>query len=162
MGGFTENAASGASEKPGGHEVVLMWGTAHSMLPLVRRIVDDILLHSKRLAKSKGEKIRLDYRRRTLAWPERSRRYELQEEIADSEDNLLDAAAELDVLGVVLLDTAEGRVGFPTRVNDRQAYFSWQPDDEGLLYWHYAGENVRRPIPPAWSSEAESRFVGKN
>ena len=142
MNGFTENTASGASEKPSGHEVVLMWGTAHNMLPLVRRIVDDILFHGKQLARSKAEKIRLDHRRRTLAWPEQSRRYELQEEIADSEDYLLDAAAELEVLGIVLLDKSEGRVGLPTRVNDKRAYFSWQPDDKDLLYWHYAGENV--------------------
>ena len=122
MNGSTENAASGAPGKSSGHDVVLLWSTARRMLPLVRRIVNDILHHERRLARLQAEKGRLDRTKRSLAWPERSRRYHLHQEIADCEHDMQDAAAELEVLGVVLLDAGEGRVGFPTRVNDAYAF----------------------------------------
>ena len=41
MSGSTENMASGASEK--GREVVLNLSTVHRMLPLVQRIIEDLL-----------------------------------------------------------------------------------------------------------------------
>lgn len=155
MNGSTENAAFGAPEKSGGQETVLLWGTAQRMLPLVRRIVSDILYYSKRLAQLKAEKAHLDSRKHLLSWPERCRRYQLHEEIKDTESNLEEASAELEVLGLVLLDPCAGRIGFPTRVNDRRAFFSWQPDDGDVQFWHFSGEKGRRPIPQAWVRSAD-------
>ena len=47
------------------------------------------------------------------------------------------------------------KIGFPTIVNNRPAYFSWIPGDEALRFWHFADEIARRPIPPAWLRETE-------
>src|SRR5208282_886329 len=146
---------------PGGRDVVLMWGTARRMLPLVQRIVNDIIALTGSLARMGPEKERLDRWRRTLAWPERSQRYRLHEEISRGEEQLRVAMGELEELGVALLAAREGNVGFPTLVNDRRAYFSWRPGDDGLLYWQFAEETVRRPIPPSWVKN-ETQLLGKS
>jgi len=134
--------------------------TARRMLPLVRRIVGDLLQARRRLAQLLPEQNHLDRRRRTLAWPDRARRYQLHEEVADQEQNLQDALAELEVLGLAVLDAAQGRVGFPTTVHDRRAFFSWQAGEETVRGWHFVGETVSRPIPAAWL-EAEAVPAGR-
>jgi hypothetical protein len=157
MNGFTEPRASGASERPGTHERVLTWEDGTAMLPLVGRIAADVRRQVERLARLGPERDRLESRRRTLAWPERARRYQLQEELTEAEKELADARAELEVLGVALLDAAAGLVGFPTVVNDRAAYFSWQPGEEGLGYWNFAGDTHRRPVPADWTRPPRER-----
>jgi hypothetical protein len=161
MSGSTENQAPGASEKSGWHDTVMTWTMAARMLGLVRGIVHDIQTHHRRLAQLRPEKARLDRLRHTLAWPQRSRRYQIQEEVNVTEGLLKDALAELDNLHVAILSLSEGLIGFPTLVNDRQAFFSWRPEEEALQYWQFAGEGARRPIPSAWV-KAESRVLGKS
>jgi hypothetical protein len=153
MNGSKGNRAPNASDQPERGEIILSLTTVQKMLPLVRRIVDDILAGQKTLVRLQPEEDRLDRQKRTLAWPERQRRYRLKEEVAGAEQDLQDAREELDGLGVVLLDGATGRVGFPTMVNNRAAYFSWQPGEEGLHSWHFAEEEACRPIPPGWLKE---------
>jgi hypothetical protein len=151
MNGSTENRAPGASERSGGKGGVLTWVAASRMLPLVQRVVADVLACQGRLDRLQPEKDRLDSRRRTLAWPERARRYHLQEDIAGDERQLREALGELDALGVILLDPLTGQVGFPTLVNKRRAFFSWVPGEQTLAFWHYADDGERRPIPSAWT-----------
>src|SRR5262245_5547190 len=151
MNGSTGNMASGAPEQRG--EIVLSLSTVQRMLPLVQRIVDDILLYQNSVQQLGPEHDRLDRQRRTLAWPQRQRRYQLRDQLAEIERGLHDAMQELQDLGVALLDPEVGRVGFPTRVNDRPAYFSWRHGEEGLRHWHFADDSVFRPIPAAWMKE---------
>jgi hypothetical protein len=162
MSGFAENTAHDASEKPERRETVIHLGVACRMLPLVRQIVDDVLADRRRLNQLRPEQERLDRQRRTLAWPDRARRYQIQEELAAAQKHLQEALEELEGLGIELLDARDGRVGFPTLVNNTRAYFSWRPSEEGLHYWHFAGETLRRPIPVAWRKTAEASFLGKS
>jgi hypothetical protein len=154
MNGSTENTAHGASEKPGRREALFNLATAQGMLPLVRRIVADVLQQQHSLAQLHPEQNRLDRQRHTLSWPERSRRYQVQEEIATANQRLQEALVELANLGVVLVNAQEGQVGFPTVVNSRPAYFSWRPGEEQLRHWHHPEETVRRPIPASWAKSA--------
>lgn len=154
MNGFTENAASGAFEKPDRREEPFTLEVARRMLPLVRRVVGDILQHRRRLARLYPEQERLDRARRTLSWPDRLRRYQLQDEIALEHHYLLDALAELEVLGLDLLDADAGQLGFPTIVNDRLAFFSWRPGEEDIDHWHFGDESLRRRIPASWNQPA--------
>jgi len=157
MSGFTENRASGASERSEGEPVVLTWGAAGAMLPLVGRIAaDEVRLHD-RLGRIRPEKERLDRMRYTLAWPDRARRYALQEEADALLKELQAAGAELEALGVALLHGPTGLVGFPTVVNDRAAYFSWRPGEEKLAFWNYADDLVRRPVPVSWTRPPRGR-----
>ncbi len=134
--------------------IVLDLPTVSKMLPLVRHIVSDTLEAQKELAGIVREQHGLDRNRRALTWPERQRRYFLQDEVARLEQRRKDTVAELKDLGVQVLDMAEGRVGFPTIVNTKPAFFSWGPGEAEVGFWHFAGDDRRRPIPASWTQEA--------
>jgi hypothetical protein len=142
-----------ASDKTERGEMNLNLKTVQRMLPLVQRIVDDILANQKSLLHLQPEEESLDRKRRVLAWPERQRRYQVKDELAQADLRLQDAIGELRELGLVLLDGEQGRVGFPTMVNNRRAYFSWHAGEDGLHSWQFADEDVTRPIPLAWLKE---------
>jgi hypothetical protein len=148
-----------ASDKPEREETNLTLRTVQRMLPLVQRIVDDILVNQKTLQRLQPEVESLDRNKRVLPWEQRQRRYAVQEEVARADSSLQDALSELRELGVVLLDSDEGRVGFPTVVNNRRAYFSWHVGEDGLHSWQFADENTTRPIPLSWLKELS--FSGK-
>jgi len=153
MSGFTEHQASNAGEDTDRQAVVLNLGSARRMLPLLRRIVGDVQAHQQRLDELGPEQDRLDRNRRTLDWPQRQRRYQIHEEFAAAENHLKDILAELEVLGVLLVDAHRGQLALPTVVNGRLAYFSWQPDESSVLYWHFPGEKIRRQIPSNWNEQ---------
>jgi hypothetical protein len=162
MNGSTENRAQGASEKPGRRQEIFNLSVARRMLPLVQRVVGDVMDQRRRLAQLRPEQYRLDRQRRTLAWPERYRRYQIREDVADAERHLQDALAELASLAVVLLDPTVGRIGFPTVVNNREAFFSWQFGEETLNHWHFPEDTARRLIPASWAKTANMRLTAKN
>jgi hypothetical protein len=145
--------APDASEKPVESLPILSLTTVQKMLPLVQRILGDYLHSQHDLVRLQPEEARLDRQRRDLTWPERQRRYQVKEQVAGAESIMDGAVEELDGLGVVLLDGEFGRVGFPTMVNNRRAYFSWRQGEDGLHTWHFAEEEVFRPIPAAWLKE---------
>jgi hypothetical protein len=161
MSGSTENTAYNASDRPERREAAMNLVTARRMLPLVQRIVDDILADNKNLARLQPEQNRLDEQRRDLRWPERQRRYQLREEIVALEGHLRDAIGELHNLSLTLLDATIGRVGFPTIVNDRRAFFSWRPGEEAIRSWHFAEETTCRPIPASWLKVGDISMTGK-
>lgn len=140
-------------EEPGASDRVLSLATVQKMLPLVRGIVADLLVRRGRLDDFVPEQDRLERGKRSLGWSDRRRRYALQEQITCEERAIQSAVDELRDLGLSLLDAGAGRVGFPTLVNNRRAYFTWQPSDDGLHSWQFAEENVCRPIPQAWLKE---------
>src|SRR5262249_16868803 len=135
--------AFGSSAKSKRKEVNMDLTTARQMLPLVRCIVSDITERHGQLQKLQPEQDNLDRHRHDLVWSERERRYRIQEEILTAEKALKSAVSELQELGVSLLDSARGRVGFPTRINGRPAAFSWQPDEENVGFWSYEEEDIR-------------------
>jgi hypothetical protein len=153
MSGSKENATSGAPDKRG--EVILNLSTVQRMLPLVEKIVQDILASQKSVEVLTPEQDRLSRQKRTLDWPQRQRRYQIDDELQAHDRQFQDAVLELQGLGVELLEGEIGRDGFPTLVNNRRSYFSWKPGDEGLKFWHFAEEDNRRPIPASWLQEIQ-------
>jgi hypothetical protein len=98
----------------------------------------------------------LDRNRRALNWTDRQRRYRIRESMEAEKDNLREARAELRALGVGCVDEAAGLVIFPTEVDRRRAYFSWQLGEDNIRFWHFDGETCRRRIPPHWATEEPS------
>ena len=129
MNGYPKRA-SRPSRSQGRAAIVLDLPTVRKMLPLVRQIVTDLLDAERALDGLLWEREGLDRNRRTLSWPERQRRYFLLDEVARLEQRRKNTVTELKELGVQVLDSAHGRVGFPTIVNTKPAFFSWRPDDE--------------------------------
>lgn len=152
------NRASNSTGKSRRKDVALDLPTARRMLPLVRSIVADIVNTRHRLTLLAPERDALDDSRRALDWASRQRRYAVHDEVTQAEKSLATAVSELSSLGVTLVDPADGQVDFPTRVNGRQAVFSWQLGEDGLAHWRYAGEKSRRPIPADWQSASTVRM----
>jgi hypothetical protein len=153
MSGSRSYPTSDASEKPERSEVVLSLTTVYKMLPLVQQIASDIVKSHQAIIQLQPEEERLDSFRRNLNWPMRKRRYEIKEELAKADKDLEVAHSELRELGVVVLNELEGRIGFPTMVNNRPAYFSWHHGDTALRHWVFADEEAERPIPASWLKE---------
>jgi hypothetical protein len=151
MNGFAEHRASETSGASRPKVTLMTWENGTAMLPLVRRVVADVLACQQRLAQLQPERARLERARHHLSWPERARRYEIVDEIAFASDELRRTRAELEALGVTLLHAKSGMVGFPTIVNNRPAYFAWLPGEEKLNFWCFADDHQRRPVPEAWT-----------
>ena len=142
--------ASNAGGKSRRKNVTLDLRTARQMLPLVRSIVSDMSNTKDHLKELKPEHDSLEKNRRELSWDARQRRYVLADEIASAEKHLNGIKAELDALGLSLSDSMGYQVDFPTKINGRTAAFTWQLGEDGVAHWHYAGEQLRRPIPDDW------------
>src|SRR5262249_53856677 len=141
------NRASGKGDKARHRRKPLDLPTARRMLPLVQRIVNDMVLDHTELNRFTFEQEGLDRDKRNLTWPERQRRYAVQGEVARLQTRIEEEAHELDLLGAVIVNPMAGQVGFPNLVNGRPAYFSWKLGEDGVNYWHFDGEQDRRPIP---------------
>jgi hypothetical protein len=160
MNGFPKRASrpSRSQDRSG---IVLDLPTVSKMLPLVRHIVADLLDAEQQMGGLLWEQEGLDRNRRTLSWPERQRRYFVLDEVTRLEQRRKDAIGELKELGVRVLDVAHGRVGFPTIVNTKPAYFSWQAGEDEVGYWHFQGDDRRRPIPASWGKEAPLAAISR-
>jgi hypothetical protein len=159
----TPNRAGSPAPKSRRKDLVLDLPTARQMLPLIKSIVTDIVRTQIALNALTPEQERLERHRRDLVWAERQRRYQVGEEISAAEKNLTAAVSELQSLGVSLVSAEEGEVDFPTRINGRTAAFCWRMGEDRLDHWHYAGEELRRPIPADWQLTAAvpSRYRGE-
>jgi hypothetical protein len=150
MSGYSKRA-SNSSKSSSRTEVVLDLPTVTKMLPLVQRIVDELMSVEQQHGHLLTEQEFLDRNRRNLSWPERKRRYDIQDDINRAERGRRDLVSELEALGISVIDPTFGRIGFPTIVNTKPAYFSWQPGEDEVLFWHFAGDtSKRRPIPASW------------
>lgn len=151
--------ASGARAKSRRRVELSDLPTVRRMLPLIQRIVCDIVQDSKDLNRFTFEQEGLDRNKRELTWPERERRYMVQGEVIRLQSRLEDEHRELASLGAVYFGSNDGRIGFPTLVNGRPAYFSWQIGDEGVNFWHFDGESDRRPIPASLNETNQIKLV---
>lgn len=126
---------------------------ATEMLPLVRRIVEDILMLQQAIS------VQLQQLKTIDSLPETIEHSDYREEVSDIRTSLsqdqerLDACVcELNSLGVELHDPFEGSVDFPAEWNRRKIRLCWHPDDEAVSYFHELGEDAtkRKKIDPHW------------
>lgn len=114
---------------------------AAQTLPLVRRIVRDILEKGRALRRLEEQKSSKDI------LPETQR---LQEET-------LELTRELEDLGCYYKDWnfEHGLVDFPAFIDEREVLLCWRSDEEDIQFYHSLDEGYagRKPIP-------ENHFVG--
>jgi hypothetical protein len=125
---------------------------ARDMLPLVRSIVADLLDAQAAVAAIQ--------RALTTAEQDGSPKAEawrLGDELADRQKRLAAVQLELKKLGVHLLDTGRGDVGFPTIVNGALAYLVLRGEDDDVYHWRYCDQPRFRPIPKSWYQTPPAR-----
>lgn len=110
---------------------------ARNTLPLVRKIVKDILDTSREMrliADEVGGEVENDPRILKLA------------------DNIEGFMQELEEIGCFFKDWnfSIGLVDFPAIINGEEVFLCWKSDEEDILFYHKpeAGFSGRKPIPP--------------
>ena len=122
---------------------------ANRTLPLVRRIVEDIV---KQHRQWREKILELDLVASS------SRADEPHERAAQLEREALGLASELDgyqreleELGIQLKDRALGLVDFPSEIRGRRVLLCWRLGEAKVQFWHDedAGFAARQPLEPA-------------
>ena len=107
---------------------------AKQMLPLVRKIVEDILSIGQRM--------------RSLSFTDKT---EGETELTRLMDQLDELFEEMEALGCSYKDWnfSAGLVDFPSIIGDKEVLLCWRSDEEDILYYHEldAGFAGRKPIP---------------
>jgi len=109
---------------------------ANETLPLVKKIVEDIL--------EAGQKIR-------ALSAEAGANAEQNPEIIKIMDHLDELFDEMESLGCYYKDWnfSAGLVDFPAVIGGEEVFLCWRSDEEGLKYYHDvdSGYAARKPIP---------------
>lgn len=111
---------------------------ANSTLPLVKRIVRDIVNAHQRITQAQ-ERIEQSTNPRDAAV--------MQTELQAELDHLRDYVDELTAVGGQLKDAEVGLIDFVGRHQGREVYLCWKLGEERIEYWHelHAGFAGRRP-----------------
>ncbi len=111
---------------------------ANKALPLVARIVDDVVARAQEL--------------RRLALAKKTARHEeletIERELLETERELERYAQELTSLGIEVKDPMTGLIDFPARSGDRAIYLCWRKGESKVEWWHpiESGAAGRRSI----------------
>lgn len=126
---------------------------ARLMLPLVRRVLSDVVEQTAQMAHANLQITRI----RSGNCNDRKRQeqlFDLGQEVRTLQSSLSNCIDELRGLGVILSDAALGIAGFPTIVNGSLAYLVVRHEDDDLRFWRYCDQPKLRPIPESWYLEA--------
>ncbi len=122
---------------------------ANRALPLVRRIVDDIVAEHP-VWKDLVARYELLAAGAKAEWGESGQMQELRRRIDAAAERITGYVAELEQIGVQLKGFEQGLVDFYGRHDGRLVYLCWQRGEEAVTHWHEldAGFTGRRPITP--------------
>ena len=118
---------------------------ANSTLPLVRRIVTDIVAaHSERTELVK-EYAHLDHDLQVM----KARRNELDEQLRDLTERINAHIDELEKLGVLFKGLEPGLIDSYAMMDDREVFLCWALGEAQVEYWHElnAGYAGRQRLP---------------
>jgi hypothetical protein len=120
---------------------------ANRTLPLVRRIVEDIVIGYRRWRMRIDEFEVASINSRPDA--QDARAGELESEALALAAEITAYEAELAQIGVRCTDHAVGLVDFPGEIDGRRVHLSWRLGEAAVQHWHEigAGHAARRPLP---------------
>jgi hypothetical protein len=122
---------------------------ANRTLPLVRKIVEDVVQQHKRWRETNLE---LDLVSSAARPTDTRARAEELEHLAQTLARELDGyQRELEELGIQLKDRRLGLVDFPSEIGGRTVLLCWRLGEPEVQFWHEidAGYAGRRPLTPA-------------
>lgn len=121
-------------------EVQFTPASATEMLPLVRRIVADMLRLSVAIAAGRDQVEGIEQLADTID------RREYRDELADIRASLADdqvrfdgCMRELRALGIIPHTPFDGSLDFPAIEGRCRIYLCWRPGDERVTHWHEPG-----------------------
>jgi hypothetical protein len=122
---------------------------ANRTLPLVRKIVEDIVRQHK-LWREKILELDLVASSARAGEP-RERAEELERDAQTLAREIDGFQRELEQLGILLKDRRQGLVDFPGEMNGRPVFYCWRYDEPEVQFWHDvdAGYAGRQPLTPS-------------
>ena len=129
---------------------------ADRTLPLVRRIVEDIVTQYRRWAECMREFEVVTARSRADRADPRAE--QLQREVQSLAAEIEGFERELTDLGIELKDYSLGLIDYPAELNGRMVYLCWRLGEPSVRFWHEpeTGYRGRRPLYPALGASAQS------
>lgn len=127
---------------------------ANRTLPLVRRIVADVLaLHPQ--WRDLVYQYELVAVQSSPEWGESARQVELHTQIEAVAREINDCIRELEEIGCLFKGFDPGLVDFYGTLDGRDVFWCWQAGEERIEYWHEveAGYAGRQPIPEVVNSQ---------
>lgn len=113
------------------------------MLPLVRRIVEDMIQLSDSIGAQREQLREIDNLPETIDQPNYQEELtDIRGSLAEDEQRLEDCRSELTALGLETHHPFDGSIDFPAFLNRRQVRLCWHPDDKQVEYWHEIGKSV--------------------
>src|SRR3954464_4812246 len=121
---------------------------ANKTLPLVRRIVEDVV-RQHRVWREKILELDLVASSSRVDEP-RDRAEQLEREAQSLAREIDGYQRELEELGILLKDRRLGLVDFPSEMNGRNVLLCWRLGEPEVQYWHEvdAGYAGRQPLSP--------------
>lgn len=119
------------------------------MLPLVRRVVEDIVGSYRSLVEQAAAlKLLAQRDAHSLDAAQRMELEAMQSQFDRDQESLGDYIHELTDLGVELKGPEEGLVDFPSIHSGRIVYLCWKLGEPQVAYWHEldAGFRGRQPV----------------
>jgi len=122
---------------------------ANRTLPLVRRIVEDIVREHERWHDAIA---RLDLLSSSSAAPGEAERTALEREVQRIARDIDQFQGELEALDIQLKDRRIGLIDFPTELDGRRVLLCWRLGEPSVQYWHDedAGYAGRQPLSPTF------------
>lgn len=123
---------------------------ANKTLPLVRRIVEDVV-RQHRLWREKILELDL-VASASRADEQRERAEQLEREAQALAREIDGYQRELEDLGIQLKDRRQGLVDFPSEIGGRKVLLCWRLGEAEVQFWHdedagYAGRQPLQPTP---------------
>jgi hypothetical protein len=121
---------------------------ANRTLPLVRKIVEDVVREHRRWQEAIVElDLLVSGVRADLPDP---RATTLEREIQSIAHDIDQFQAELETLGIQLKDRRIGLIDFPSEMDGRRVLLCWRLGEPAVQYWHdeHTGYADRQPLSP--------------
>ena len=120
---------------------------ANSTLPLVSRIIADVVRVHTEMLKLNAEANKLAEEGRSV------RAEEIRDRILDLAENVESFVAELDGIGCVCKDHRAGLVDYPARMGNRIVFLCWRLGEKQIKFWHEleSGFSGRKSVKGAFA-----------
>ncbi|MCG8650213.1 MAG: DUF2203 domain-containing protein [Pirellulales bacterium] len=145
-------AISDNNDSAAGDEVFFTPARATEMLPLVRRIMADMVRLNESILAQREQIKEIDRLPETIDHSDYQEELgDIRASLTDDEERLAACQEELAALGVEAHHPIDGSVDFPTVINRHQVRLCWHPDDKQVEYWHETGQptSKRNKVDPA-------------
>jgi hypothetical protein len=131
---------------------------ANRTLPLVRRIVQDIVDEYGRWKDSLG-RYELAAGAQGPGLPESAEAVDLRERVDEIAKTINGYITELEQVGCVLKGFDDGLVDFRGRLDDRDVWLCWKLGEDEVGHWHEIdqGYRHRHPLEPEPAGDALNR-----